>query len=113
MSGWYHRRYADLMGERLTLPPPGRNVLRQISFFALAWPLSLVTFVIVVGCWAFAVMGFAWLAFGWSRHDALLPYGDPVAMSVTPVVSTILVILAVVLAVRLSSLELSLARSLL
>lgn len=113
VSGWYRRRYAALLDEPLTLPPPGRDVLRQIAFQLLALPLTVLSFVIVVGCWVCAIVGFFWLAFGWARNDWILTYGDPVAMSVTPVVSTMLVVLAMVLAVRLASLELSVARTLL
>jgi signal transduction histidine kinase len=112
VSGWYRRWYADVMGEQLTVPPPGQNILRQFGFHFAAQLLSVVAAVIVVGCWAFGLAGYAWLSFGWTRPPGSFPaYGDPVAMSVTPVAATLLVLLGVVLAVRFASLHVSLART--
>jgi signal transduction histidine kinase len=115
VSGWHRRRYAGLLDEPLVVPAPEENVLRQLAFGLIMGPLSLISFVLVVGCWAFALVGFWWLSFGWSlpNDGSFMPYGDPVAMSITPAVATVLVLLGFVFALRVASLELALARGLL
>jgi signal transduction histidine kinase len=113
VSNWYRRRYTDLLDEPLAVPAPGRDLPRQFAFFLLAGLLTLLSFVVVAGCWALSIAGFGWLAFGWSRNGLLLSYGDPVAMSVTPVASTLLILLAMASALRFASWEIGLARSLL
>jgi signal transduction histidine kinase len=114
VSGFYRRWYADIMAVDVTVPPPGRNILRQFGFHLLAWLLSVAAFVVVMGCWGGGLAGFAWESFGWSRPPGTFPpYGHPVAMSVVPVASTILVILGTYLAVRFASLHVALARALL
>lgn len=113
VTRWYRRRYADLLNVRLTVLPPGRNVLQQMAFHMLMPMYTVASCIAVVGCWALALVGFGWLAFGWYREDWIMPYGDPVAMSVTPVASTLLVILAMAFAVWSTSFELYLARRML
>ena len=66
VSSWHRRRYADLLDEPLVVPAPGENVRRQLAFHLIVGLLSLISFAVVVGCWAFSLVGFWWLSFGWS-----------------------------------------------
>ncbi|WP_213450696.1 sensor histidine kinase [Rhizomonospora bruguierae] len=113
VSGWYRFRYADLLDEPLAVPAPGRDLARQFAFIGLAGLLALLSFAVVVGCWAFSIAGFGWLSFGWAARDQLLTYGDPVAMSVTPIAASLLILLALALPLRFASWEIGMARALL